>query len=101
MAIEMLVGLNVTDEESYESYRRAVAPLLARYSAEIVYDFRIKEVLKAAVTSPINRVFTICFPREELREAFFANTDYIGIKERFFDPAVSHTTIIGTYETET
>ena len=98
MAIEMLVGLNVVDEEAYESYRKAIGPILALHSGGFGYDFKVAETLESEANVAINRVFTIYFPTEDLREAFFANSDYIGIKERFFDRGVADTTIIATYE---
>ncbi|EAR61344.1 hypothetical protein MED92_11474 [Oceanospirillum sp. MED92] len=43
---EMLVGLEVTDDQIYQSYREAMRPILEFYGGEFGYDFRVSEVLK-------------------------------------------------------
>ncbi len=47
---------------------------------------------------PINRVFAIYFGSKAQCEAFFANPDYQAIKARFFQRAVTGTTIFGVYD---
>ena len=43
--VEMLVGLNVTDEARYAEYRRRITPLLESGGGSFGYDFRVSEVL--------------------------------------------------------
>ncbi len=61
MAMEMLVGLRVVNDEAYQSYRDAMTPILNRYGGGFGYDFKVSEVLKSRTEAPINRVFTIYF----------------------------------------
>ena len=98
MAVEMLVGLQVVDEVSYQTYRDKMTPILAVMGGGFGYDFQIAKVLKTATEAPINRVFTIHFPDQAAREAFFADETYLGIRQQYFEPAVAHTTLIAVYE---
>ncbi|MDH5429401.1 MAG: DUF1330 domain-containing protein [Nitrospirota bacterium] len=98
MAIETLVGLQVVDDKGYQSYRDEMTPILERYGGGFGYDFKIAEVLKSQTTAPINRVFTISFPNQDARDAFFSNEDYLHIRKRHFESAVTHTTIMASYQ---
>ena len=98
MAVEMLVGLNVVDDEAYQSYRNEMTPILKSYGGGFGYDFKIAEVLKSETEAPINRVFTIHFPDDESMNSFFSNDEYLRIKRRHFERSVTDTTVIGTYE---
>ena len=97
MALEMLVGLNVVVDEAYQSYRDEMAPILKSYGGGFGYDFEISEVLKSQTEAPINRLFTIYFSNEDSMNLFFLNEEYLEIKERNFEKAVTDTTIIATY----
>ncbi len=98
MVFEMLVGLNVVDDEVYQSYRNEMAPILNSYGGGFGYDFRISEVLKSKTDAPINRVFTIYFSNEDSMNLFFSNDEYLKIKQRYYEKSVTDTTIIATYE---
>ena len=98
MALEMLVGLNIVDDEAYQSYRDEMTPILERYDGGFGYDFKVSEVLKSTTEAPINRVFTIYFSTEDLMNSFFSNDEYLKIKQRHFEKSVTDTTIIATYE---
>ncbi|ACK67734.1 conserved hypothetical protein [Rippkaea orientalis PCC 8801] len=98
MSIEMLVALNISDEDLYQKYRDAMTPLLKTYGGVFHYDFKVSQVLKAEVNSPINRVFTISFTNEEAMNEFFSNEQYLAIKKQYFENSVTSTTIIATYE---
>jgi uncharacterized protein (DUF1330 family) len=98
MAVEMLVGLNVIDDEAYRSYRAEMTPILSRYGGGFGYDFRISEVLKSETDAPINRLFTIFFADEDSMTAFFANPEYLQVKQAYFELSVTDTTIIAKYE---
>ena len=65
MPVEMLAGLNVVDDEAYQSYRDGMTPILESFGGGFGYDFKVAEVLKSATEAPINRVFTIYFPNED------------------------------------
>jgi uncharacterized protein (DUF1330 family) len=95
--ISNLVGLYVTNDEMYQSYREAMMPVLHRYGGGFGYDFKIAETLRSETDAPINRVFTIHFPDQETQDAFFSNEEYLKIKQQFFVQAISHTTIMDTY----
>ena len=77
MALEMLVGLNVVDDEVYQSYRDEMTPILKSYGGGFGYDFRVSEVLKSKTDAPINRVFTIYFSNEDSMNSFFSNDEYL------------------------
>lgn len=98
MALEMLVGLNVINDEAYQSYRDEMSPILESYGGGFGYDFKVSEVLKSETKAPINRVFTIYFSDEDSMNAFFSNDEYLQIKQRHFERSVTDTTIIATYE---
>ena len=97
MPIERLVGLEVVDDATYQEYRDHMMPILANYQGAFGYDFKISKVLKSATEAPINRVFTIHFPDEELMNAFFSDSEYLKVRERYFIPAVKHTTVLAKY----
>lgn len=94
----MLVGLHVVDDAGYQSYRDEMTPILKSYGGGFGYDFKVSEVLKSKTAAPINRVFTIYFPNEDSRNLFFANDEYLQIRQRHFEKSVTDTTIIATYE---
>jgi len=94
---EILVGLHVTDNESYSSYRAAMTPLLEAAGGSFRYDFTIAETLKGVTDPPINRLFVISFPDEATKDRFFADPTYVAAKEEFFESAVDLVDIIATY----
>ena len=98
MAVEMLVGLNVVDEQGYKSYRDEMTPILENYGGGFGYDFKVSEVLKSKTEAPINRVFTIYFSNEDAMNSFFSNDEYLKVKQRHFEKSVTDTTIIMTCE---
>ena len=56
MSIERLVGLYITDDDLYQKYREGMFPILKQYGGGFGYDFKISEVLKSEVETPINRL---------------------------------------------
>ena len=97
MAIERLVGLFVTNDDLYQKYREKMYPILQRYEGDFGYDFQVSEVLKKETNEPINRVFTMHFKTEESLNGFFADKNYLHIRNTYFEPAVSAVTVISTY----
>ncbi len=98
MSIERLVGLYITDDDLYQKYREGMFPILKQYGGGFGYDFKISEVLKSEVETPINRVFTIFFENEESMNSFFSNEEYLKIRKQYYDTSVSATTIISKYD---
>ena len=98
MRYEMLVGLKVLDEASYEEYRKYMKPILSAYGGGFSNDFKLSEVLLEEQNTDINRVFTIYFPDQKTKDAFFSNEEYLKVKEQYFKGAVENTTIISSCE---
>ena len=98
MALEILVGVNVIDEAGYQAYRDGMSPILKSFGGGFGYDFRVSEVLLSKTDAPINRVFTIYFPDEASRDSFFSDKAYLVIRQKHFEPSVTDTTIIATYQ---
>jgi len=98
MAVERLVGLFVKDDDLYQKYRENMMPILQEYGGAFGYDFKVSEVLKSEVKAPINRVFTLCFANEDSLNGFFADENYLQVRNKYFEPSVSATTIIAKYE---
>ena len=99
MALEIVVGLEVIDDESYQLYREEMIPILETYGGGFHFDFKVSEVLKSKSKDPFNRVFTIYFRDEQAKEEFFSNPEYLKIKEKHFEKAVTHKTVIASYLT--
>jgi len=99
MKYENIVGLFVTDDEMYSGYRQQMTPLLESYGGGFRYDFRVAQTLINESGDPINRVFAIYFGDKKQMDCFFADPDYLRMKETFFIPSVQSVTIISEYET--
>jgi len=100
MSYEMLVGLNVLDDLKYTDYRTAMKPILSDYEGCFGYDFKVSDVLISEGGTDINRVFTINFSSKSKMEGFFSDSQYLKVKEKYFEGSVSSTTIISSYEKE-
>lgn len=98
MAFERLVALQVDDPASYQRYRDGMTPILRRFGGDFGYDFEVARVLRTPDGAPVNRVFTIHFPDEATSDAFFADPEYLAVREKHFEPAVSSATIVASYE---
>ncbi len=97
MAFEMIVGLTVSDDAAYQSYRDAMTPLLNAEGGGFRYDFVVSKVLKSAAPHVINRVFAIYFKDAASKDAFFAKPEYKAIRARHFEHSVTGTTVIAEY----
>ncbi|MFT5733113.1 MAG: hypothetical protein ACJA2W_003861 [Planctomycetota bacterium] len=95
---EILVGLHVTDNESYSNYRAVMTPLLNAVHGSFRYDFTIAEALVDDSSPAINRLFVISFPDQAAKEALFADPTYLAAKAKHFDSAVDMVNIMATYE---
>lgn len=98
MAIERLVGLNVIDDDLYNTYRDKMLPVLIQHGGNFGYDFKVSEVLRSEVNESINRVFTIFFETEQSMDDFFGNEEYLKIRKKYFEPSVAFATTISKYK---
>lgn len=98
MSFEILVGIEVTDNKTYNEYREAMKPILLSYEGKFCYDFVVSEVLTSQTEGDINRVFTLNFPQKKDMEGFFSNKEYLEVKSKFFDKSVGNTQIISSYD---
>ena len=87
--MEILVGLMVTDEAMYATYRAQMTPLLTARGGSFGVDVRVAEVLANPGSEPFNRLFTIRFPSRAAHDAFFADPEYQAVRKRYFDPSVA------------
>ena len=101
MRYEMLVGLNVIDDATYEDYRRQMKPILSRYGGAFGYDFQVSKVLISEQDTPMNRVFTIYFRDEDAMNEFFSDLEYREVRETFYSKSVEESTIIAKYQRST
>jgi uncharacterized protein (DUF1330 family) len=98
MSHEILVALNVSNDEVYQSYRNAMAPILNQYGGRFCYDFKVSDVLKAEQNEEVNRVFTLNFPSAENKEGFFNDPAYLLVKNDYFDKSVASVHILAAYD---
>ncbi len=97
--MEILVGLLVTDEAAYATYRAHMTPLLTARGGSFGVDVRVAEVLQSPGSERFNRLFTIRFPSRDEHDAFFADPEYLEVRKRYFDPSVApHGRFIRRYE---
>ncbi|WP_437934769.1 DUF1330 domain-containing protein [Sorangium sp. So ce341] len=92
----LLMGLEVTDEAAYASYRARMTPILSSYGGAFGHDFVVARVLKG--DARINRVFTLVFPDRATRERFFADAQYRAVRAELFEPAVAAALVLGELE---
>ena len=101
MTYERIMGLHVIDDEKYQLYREGMMPILKSYGGSFGFDFKISEVLLSKTEDHINRVFTLEFPSKKMMNDFFANADYLEVKNSYFDASVTSKTIISLHEKHT
>jgi uncharacterized protein (DUF1330 family) len=88
MAYINIVGLYVTDQQSYALYRQNMTPLLNQYGGSFKYDFEVAQDLKEPGRT-INRLFAISFPDRATKEQFFTDPRYLDVRKKYFNPAVA------------
>jgi uncharacterized protein (DUF1330 family) len=96
--IEVLFGVNVTDDAKYTAYRAEMTPLLGSYEGRFEVDVRVAEVLRAPGDKSVNRLFTIRFPSIERMDAFFSDPSYLAVRRRLFESSVSYVRRFGKYQ---
>lgn len=94
---EILVGLHVIDDPSYDQYRAGMTPILEALGGYFRFDFRVSEMLKGDADDPFNRVFIISFPNKETQDRFFADSDYKEIRDQYYAPAVRSGGVIASF----
>ncbi len=98
MTYARVMGICVTNEEEYAHYRKGMLPILQSYGGTFGYDFKVSEVMKSKEDVPINRVFTIEFPSQEIMEKFFSDPNYLVVKKAHLDVSISSRTVIAMFE---
>lgn len=96
---EILVGLRVTDDAAYDTYRAGMRPILETFAGSFRRDFRVSESL-AGGDPAVNRVFILSFPSADAKERFFADPAYKAVRAAHFDRSVAHSDIIATFDVE-
>lgn len=92
------MGLHVTDDDEYQKYRQGMVPILESYGASFRFDFKIAEVLISESDCEINRVFVIDFPSKGKMDQFFADPNYLAVRNRHYEASVSESTIISLHQ---
>ena len=95
---EITVGLLVVDHEKYAQYRAAIAPLLDAAGGRFRYDVEVARTLRSEAGHDVNRLFVIQFPDRSTKERFFADSQYLAIRRRLFEPSVERSVVIAEYE---
>lgn len=98
MAVERLIGVQVSSEHGYEEYRRQISPLLAAAGGRFTVDVRVSEVLTAPDDARFNRLFVLRFPNDEAMRNFFESEAYRAVRDAHFVSSVSSTTSLATYQ---
>ncbi|MBL4698959.1 MAG: DUF1330 domain-containing protein [Phycisphaerales bacterium] len=96
---ELLIGLHVIDDNSYDQYRAGMTPILDSFGGYFRFDFRVSEMLKGEADDPFNRVFILSFPDQVSKEKFFADEAYKAVRAAHFDQAVRSVQQIAQYHT--
>lgn len=97
---EILVGLHVSDQDSYDRYRAGMTPILKDHGGYFRYDYTIDTMLQGNADDPHNRVFVLSFPDQSTQERFFALPEYKAVRAEHFEPAVKSGGILAAYACE-
>ena len=92
-----LVGLRVVDDRAYDQYRAGMRPLLEAMGGGFGLDIDVAAIREAGTAVVFNRLFTINFPDAAVADEFFDDRAYLAIRATYFDRAVTHQAILGTY----
>lgn len=94
---EILIGMRVDDEDGYAQYRAGMTPILESMGGFFRYDMRVSELIRGDAPDPFNRLFLMSFPDEATSERFFADPDYLKVRETHFDGAVRSYALIAQF----
>ena len=78
MAAYVIVQIDITDPETFETYRAQVPPVLEQYGGEFIVRGGEQEVLEGEWPWP--RVVVLKFPTMEQAKAWHASAEYEGPK---------------------
>ena len=78
MAAYIIVQIDITDPETFETYRAQVPPILEQYGGEFIVRGGAMEVLEG--DWPIPRCVVLKFPSMEQAKAWWASPEYEGPK---------------------
>jgi len=94
---EILIGMRVVDEDGYAQYRAGMTPILESMGGFFRYDMRVSELLKGEAPDEFNRLFLMSFPDQATSERFFADPEYLKVRETHFDNAVRSYSLIAQF----
>ena len=97
MCYERIMAIEVTYEEGYQQYRESMTPILQAFGGSFGFDFKVSKVLKYKSNKLINRVFTIDFPSKAVMDQFFADPEYLQVKDKYFNVSVKSVTTISMH----
>ncbi len=96
--VERIVGVQVFDFLRYEVYRDKMLPILQSYGGKFRVDIRVSDVLLSPSGSPFNRMFVIQFPSFIALDEFFADDEYLAVRDGYFYSSVSHSHQLACYQ---
>lgn len=95
---EILVGLHVNDQDSYDRYRAGMTPILKDHGGFFRYDYTVDAMLQGNADDQHNRVFVLSFPDQSTMERFFDHAEYKAVRAQYFEPAVKSGGILAAYQ---
>lgn len=98
MPHELVIAMNVTDPDTYARYREGMTPILASYGGGFRYDLVVSHTLRSPATHPITRVFALYFRDRAARQAFFADPEYLAVREALLVPSIDGYTVIAEHD---
>ena len=78
MAAYIVTQIEITDPETFETYRAQVPPILKKYGGEFIVRGGDREVLEG--DWPWSRMVILKFPDREAAKAWHASAEYQGPK---------------------
>ena len=81
---KLVFALKVTDEKMYQTYRNAIAPIMARLNIQVIKEYNIAEVLHSDhQQDQVSRLAVFGFPTNNSKLVFFNDPDYLKAKSLF------------------
>jgi uncharacterized protein (DUF1330 family) len=98
MPHELVIAMNVTDPQTYSSYRAGMTPILIRYGGGFRYDMEVSRVFASPTSHPITRLFAIFFRDRPARDAFFADPEYLRVREQLLTRSIDGYTVVAEHD---
>lgn len=73
-------------------------PILQKYQGDFVFDVSVDKLLKSPLQEAVNRVFIIRFSDQEKKVAFFSDSEYLSVRQQYFDASVGYSAILRAYD---